>query len=98
MFEAQALTELIREVYFPWLTQPEAIQAGQLAMAASAYEEATSHFEGALKAARQDDDRTRVCELLVDLGEAQRCAGDAAHRDTLLRAGDLAYETGTRSR
>ena len=32
MFEAQALTELIKEVYFPWLTQPEAIQAGQLAM------------------------------------------------------------------
>ena len=30
--EAQALTELVKEVYFPWLSQPEAIQAGQLAM------------------------------------------------------------------
>src|SRR5688572_28651936 len=30
MFEAQALSELIKDVYFPWLTQPEAIQAGQL--------------------------------------------------------------------
>jgi hypothetical protein len=31
-FEAQALTELVKEVYFPWLAQPEAIQAGQLAI------------------------------------------------------------------
>jgi hypothetical protein len=30
LFEAHALTELVKEVYFPWLTQPEAIQAGQL--------------------------------------------------------------------
>jgi hypothetical protein len=29
-FEAQALTDLVREVYFPWLAQPEAIQAGLL--------------------------------------------------------------------
>jgi len=34
MFEAQALTELVKEVYFPWLSQPEAIQAGQLATTA----------------------------------------------------------------
>ncbi len=33
-FEAQALTDLVKEVYFPWLAQPEAIQAGQLAMTA----------------------------------------------------------------
>ena len=39
MFEAQALTELIKEVYFPWLTQPEAIQAGQLAMVAVSADE-----------------------------------------------------------
>jgi len=32
LFEAQALTELVKEVYFPWLSQPDAIQAGQLAM------------------------------------------------------------------
>ena len=31
-FAAQALTELVKEVYFPWLSQPEAIQAGKLAM------------------------------------------------------------------
>lgn len=32
LFEAHALTELVKEVYFPWLSQPEAIQAGQLVM------------------------------------------------------------------
>jgi len=31
-FEAEALTNLVKEVYFPWLSQPLAIQAGQLAM------------------------------------------------------------------
>lgn len=31
-FEAQALTELVRDVYFPWLLHPEAIQVGQLAL------------------------------------------------------------------
>ncbi len=38
-FEAEALTELVREVYFPWLAQPEAIQAGQLAMTAVSADE-----------------------------------------------------------
>jgi len=33
-FEAAALTDLVKEVYFPWLSQPEAIQAGQLALTA----------------------------------------------------------------
>jgi hypothetical protein len=33
-FETEALTDLVKEVYFPWLAQPEAIQAGQLAMTA----------------------------------------------------------------
>jgi len=39
LFEAQALTELVKEVYFPWLSQPEAIQAGQLAMTAVSADE-----------------------------------------------------------
>ena len=34
-FEAQALTNLIKDVYFPRLSQPEAIQAGQLALTRS---------------------------------------------------------------
>ena len=33
-FEAEALTNLVKEVYSPWLSQPEAIQVGQLAMTA----------------------------------------------------------------
>ena len=32
LFEAQALTDLVKEVYFPWLSRPEAIQAGQLVL------------------------------------------------------------------
>lgn len=39
LFEAEALTELVREVYFPWLAQPEAVQAGQLALTAISDEE-----------------------------------------------------------
>jgi hypothetical protein len=39
LFEAHALAELVKEAYFPWLTQPEAIQAGQLAVTAVSAEE-----------------------------------------------------------
>ncbi len=39
LFEAQALTELVREVYFPWIAQPEAVQAGQLALIAISTDE-----------------------------------------------------------
>jgi hypothetical protein len=38
-FEAEALTGLVKEVYFPWLSHPEAIQAGQLAMTAVSSDE-----------------------------------------------------------
>jgi hypothetical protein len=38
-FEAEALTDLVKDVYFPWLAQPEAIQAGQLAMTAVSADE-----------------------------------------------------------
>lgn len=38
-FEAEALTDLVKEVYFPWLAQPETIQAGQLAMTAVSADE-----------------------------------------------------------
>ncbi len=39
LFEAQALTDLIKEVYFPWLSRPEAIQAGQLVLTAVSADE-----------------------------------------------------------
>jgi class 3 adenylate cyclase/tetratricopeptide (TPR) repeat protein len=73
-------------------------QAGRRAMASLAYEEAAHHFEGALRAARHSDDGGRVCELLILLGEAQRCAGDPAHRETLLEAGRTALERGDSDR
>jgi tetratricopeptide (TPR) repeat protein len=69
-------------------------RAGRSAMAALAYEEAVSRFEEALKAARQVEGQSHVCELLIELGEAQRCAGDAGHRATLLAAGELGHELG----
>lgn len=69
-------------------------QAGRRAMASLAYEEAAHHFEGALRAARQGGDGAQISELLIILGEAQRCAGDPTHRETLLEAGRLAHEHG----
>jgi len=39
LFEAQALTDLVKEVYFPWLSRPEAVQAGQLALTAVSADE-----------------------------------------------------------
>lgn len=39
MFEAEAVTDLVREVYFPWLASPEAVQAGQLALTAVSADE-----------------------------------------------------------
>ncbi len=39
LFEAQALTELVKEVYLPWLSQSEALQAGQLAITAVSADE-----------------------------------------------------------
>jgi len=38
-FEARALTGLVREVYFPWLAQPAALQAGPLVMPAVSADE-----------------------------------------------------------
>ncbi|MGH9001979.1 MAG: ATP-binding protein, partial [Acidimicrobiia bacterium] len=67
-------------------------RAGIRSMASLAYEEAVRHFENAFRTVRQGGDRPRVCDLLIALGEAQRCAGDRAHRDTLLEAGRLAHE------
>jgi hypothetical protein len=39
MFEAEALTDLVREVYFPWLSRPDAVQAGQLVLTAVSADE-----------------------------------------------------------
>ena len=39
LFEAQALTDLVKEVYFPRLSRPEAIQSGQLVLTAVSADE-----------------------------------------------------------
>ena len=58
-------------------------RAGQLALDLLAYEEAAGHFERAIQALKvaYPGDGSRLCELLLVLGEAQRAAGDlsAAH-------------------
>ena len=73
-------------------------QAGRRAMASLAYEEAVHHLHGALRAVGLTGDGRRQCELLIDLGEAQRCAGDPTYRDTLLAASRSAQELGDAER
>jgi class 3 adenylate cyclase/tetratricopeptide (TPR) repeat protein len=69
-------------------------KAGRRAMASLAYEEAVQQFQGAVRVARQLSDDRLAGELLILLGEAQRCAGDPAHRETLLDAGRRALDRG----
>jgi tetratricopeptide (TPR) repeat protein len=68
--------------------------AGRRAMTSLAYEEAVHHFESALRAVRLTEDMRRRSELLTSLGVAQRCAGDPAHRETLLEGGRVALAQG----
>jgi hypothetical protein len=39
LFEARALTDLVKEVYFPWLLSSEGIQSGQLVLTAVSADE-----------------------------------------------------------
>lgn len=70
-------------------------QAGDRALAQLAHDEAVSYYQQALElldhAEVPDGARLRL-ELLIALGEAERRAGDAAHRETLLQAADLAWQ------
>ena len=74
-----------------------AIGAGNRAFAQMAYDQAASYYQRALElleiGADPDDDPRRL-DLLLRLGDAQRLAGDPAHRETLLAAGRLAAELG----
>ena len=74
-----------------------AARAGDRALAQLAHDEAASYYRQALEllAVAEDvsDDGRRV-ELLIGLGEAQRRAGDRAHRETLLEAARLAADRG----
>ena len=102
-FEAQALTELVREVYFPWLAQPEGIQAGQLAMTAVSADE-PGHKPLAqckmvpivLTLYAGDDHRYRVSHKangVTALRQRQmvRMAEEALDQGALLTAEDFAF-------
>ena len=101
MFEAQALTELIKELYFPWLTQPAPIQAGQLAMVAVSADE---HGQKPLSRckmtpvlltlyAREEDHKYRVQYDVAALRQHQieRMANEALDQGALLTGEDLAF-------
>jgi tetratricopeptide (TPR) repeat protein len=59
-----------------------------------AYEEAATQLARALPLADLVDSGRRKAAMLVALGEAQHCAGNSAHRLTLLTAGRLALQDG----
>jgi len=61
LFEAQALTELVKDVYFPWLTQPEAIQAEQI----------TATSEDMLVLTRNEVKRKKRNHAAVSVGDGQ---------------------------
>ena len=67
-------------------------RAGHYALEALAPDEAVRWFTEALRLHRGQtyQDRGLECDLLTDLGEAQRRAGDGAYRETLLEASGLA--------
>ena len=101
MFEAQALTELIKEVYFPWLTQPEAIQAGQLAMVAVSADEPGHKPLSKCKMtlvlltlyAGEEDHEDRLKHGVAALRQHQieRMANEALDQGGLLTGEDLAF-------
>ena len=104
LFEAQALTDLVREVYFPYLARPEAVQAGQLALTAVSAEE-PGHKPLAqckmvpvvltLYAGQEDYQYRRAHDPggVVALRRRQitRMAEEALDQGALLTAEDLAY-------
>ena len=69
-------------------------EAARRAAAALAYEEAATLLARAVPLSSQIDDPARRAALLAALGEAQHHAGDAAHRQTLVDAANLALEFG----
>ncbi len=74
-----------------------AARAGDRALAQLAHDEAAAYYHQALEllaVAEGLPDDGRQVELLIGLGEAQRRAGDRAHRETLLEAARLAADRG----
>jgi class 3 adenylate cyclase len=74
-----------------------ATRAGDRALAQLAHDEAVTYYRQALELLDGAEGPTEVVqrlELLIALGEAQRRAGDPAHRNTLLDAARRAREHG----
>ena len=104
MFEAQALTELVKEVYFPWLSQPEAIQAGQLATTAVSADEPGHKPLSKCKMvsvvltlyAGKEDHQYRLSRgpngtVALRQRQIERMAQEALDQGALLTAEDLAF-------
>lgn len=69
--------------------------AGEQALERLAFDQAVAFFTQALEAAEDvEADADRRCALLIRLGTAQRLAGVAAYRETLLSAAGLARDIG----
>ena len=74
-----------------------ACRAGDRALLQLAHHDAIKFYQQALdllEIAEGEQDRGERLEILIRLGEAQRRAGDATHRETLIAAGRLAGELG----
>ena len=104
LFEAQALTDLVREVYFPWLAQPNIIQAGQLALTLVSADEPGPKPLAKCKMvpvvltlyAGEDDfqyraEHRRAGVALLRQRQIHRMAHEALDQGALLTAEDLAY-------
>ena len=104
MFEAEAITDLVKEVYFPWLASPAAIQAGQLALTAVSADEPGHKPLAQCKMvpivltlyAGEEDHLLRLKhgrQGIARLRQAQiyRLAHEALDQGALLTAEDLAF-------
>jgi class 3 adenylate cyclase/tetratricopeptide (TPR) repeat protein len=87
---AAPAVEAARAIDYAW-------QAGDRALRQLAHDEAVTYYGSALELLDSSvgpTDDSRRLELLLALGEAQRRAGDGAHRETLLGAARLAQKQG----
>jgi class 3 adenylate cyclase/tetratricopeptide (TPR) repeat protein len=77
-----------------------AVRAGDRALAQLAYDEGVAYYRSAVELldAAGGASASERAEVLISLGEAQRRAGDAAFRGTLLAAADLAEQAGDADR
>ncbi len=69
-------------------------RAGDRAIAVLAYEQAAAHYGHTLDLLGSEGSPELRCDLTIARGEAERMAGDAAYRETLLEGARLARELG----